>query len=52
MKLSSKTHYGLMACHILGRNYPDKTVSATELEKRIRVSGKYLEQIMRTLSKR
>ncbi len=52
MKLSSKTHYGLMACHILGKNYPDKTVSATALENQISVSGKYLEKIMRMLSKR
>ena len=52
MKLSSKTHYGLMACHILGRKYPNETVSAKELEGAISVSGKYLEKIMRTLSKR
>lgn len=52
MKLSSKTHYGLMACHILGQNYPDKTVSASTLENYISVSGKYLEKIMRTLSSR
>lgn len=52
MKLSSKTHYGLMACHILGRNYPDKQVSASSLESMIDVSGKYLEKIMRLLSKR
>ncbi len=52
MKLSSKTKYGLKACHILGKNYPDKTVSATALEGYISVSGKYLEKIMRTLSGR
>ncbi len=52
MKLSSKTHYGLMACHILAVNYPDKMVSASMLESRISVSGKYLEKIMRMLSKR
>jgi len=52
MKLSSKTHYGLMACHILGRAYPDKSVSASELESAISVSGKYIEKIMRMLSKR
>lgn len=52
MKLSSKTHYGLMACHILGRNYPENTVSASALESYISVSGKYLEKIMRMLSKR
>ncbi len=52
MKLSSKTHYGLMACHVLGRNYPDTPVSASALENCISVSGKYIEQIMRMLSKR
>ena len=43
MKLSSKTHYGLMACHILGENFGKTPVSASELENRISVSGKYLE---------
>ena len=52
MKLSSKTHYGLMACHILAENYPLNTVSASTLENRISVSGKYLEKIMRMLSSR
>ncbi len=52
MKLSSKTHYGLMACHILGKNYPDSPVSASMLESYISVSGKYLEKIMRMLSSR
>ncbi len=52
MKLSSKTHYGLMACHILGKNYPDNPVSASTLESHISVSGKYLEKIMRMLSRR
>lgn len=52
MKLSSKTHYGLMACHILGRNYGKEPVSASELEKTISVSSKYLEKIMRMLSNR
>lgn len=52
MKLSSKTHYGLMACHVLGKSYPDKQVSARELEGYISVSGKYLEKIMRMLSAR
>ncbi len=52
MKLSSKTHYGLIACHILGKNYPDTPVSASALEGHIAVSGKYLEKIMRTLSGR
>lgn len=41
-----------MACHILGKNYPDKSVSASALETHISVSGKYLEQIMRILTKR
>ncbi len=52
MKLSSKTHYGLIACHILGKNYPDNLVSASMLEKDIAVSGKYLEKIMRIMSNR
>ena len=52
MKLSSKTHYGLMACHVLGKNYPEGTVSASVLESQISVSGKYLEKIMRMLSVR
>ena len=52
MKLSSKTHYGLMACHVLGVNYPEKQVSASTLEEHIAVSGKYLEKIMRMLSHR
>lgn len=51
MKLSSKTHYGLMACHVLGRN-ADQPVSASVLESQIAVSGKYIEKIMRMLSKR
>ena len=41
-----------MACHILGRNYPNGTVSASALESYISVSGKYLEKIMRILSGR
>ena len=52
MKLSSKTHYGLMACHILAVNYPEMAVSASALESQISVSGKYLEKIMRMLSGR
>lgn len=52
MKLSSKTHYGLMACHILAKNYPKNSVSASVLEGHIAVSGKYLEKIMRMLSGR
>lgn len=49
MKLSSKTHYGLMACNILAKAYPDGQVSASTLETYISVSGKYMEQIMRKL---
>ena len=52
MKLSSKTKYGLKACHFLGLNYPDTPVSASTLENYISVSGKYLEKIMRMLSSR
>ena len=52
MNLSSKTHYGLMACHILAMNYSLSPVSASALQNKISVSGKYLEQIMRMLSKR
>jgi Rrf2 family protein len=52
MKLSSKTKYGLKACHILGLNYPDNLVSASTLESYLSVSGKYLEKIMRMLSAR
>ncbi len=52
MKLSSKTKYGLKACHFLGMNYPDNTVSASTLESYVSVSGKYLEKIMRMLSAR
>ena len=52
MKLSSKTHYGLIACHILAQNYPDNSVSASALETYISVSGKYLEKIMRMLGAR
>jgi Rrf2 family protein len=52
MKLSSKTKYGLKACHFLGINYPDNTVSASTLENYVSVSGKYLEKIMRMLSTR
>lgn len=52
MKLSSKTHYGLMACHILANSYGKESVSASALENQISVSGKYLEKIMRILSGR
>lgn len=52
MKLSSKTKYGLKACHFLGINYPNNTVSASTLESYVSVSGKYLEKIMRMLSSR
>ncbi len=52
MKLSSKTRYGLSACHILANNYPNTLTSATALSSSVGVSGKYLEQIMRKLSSR
>ena len=39
-----------MACHILGEHFGKTPVSASELENRISVSGKYLEKIMRMLS--
>ena len=52
MKLSSKTRYGIRACHLLGSIYGIETMSATDLEKRIGVSSKYIEQIMRLLIKR
>ena len=52
MKLSSKTRYGIRACHLLGGVYGTGTLSASDLEKRIGVSSKYIEQIMRMLSKR
>ncbi len=52
MKLSSKSHYGLMACDILARNYSKCAIPASSLEKSIAVSSKYLEQIMRILTKR
>lgn len=52
MKLSSKTHYGLMACYILGESYGKAPVSATALEAKISVSAKYLEKIMRMLTGR
>lgn len=52
MKLSSKTKYGIRACHLLGLAYNTSTMSATDLEKRIGVSAKYIEQIMRKLSSR
>lgn len=52
MKLSSKTKYGIKACHFLGLNYQKNSVSASTLENYIQVSGKYLEKIMRMLSAR
>lgn len=52
MKLSSKTKYGIKACHFLGLNYNVAPVSASTLENYIQVSGKYLEKIMRMLSAR
>ena len=50
MKLSAKSRYGLRACYILADNYPSH-VSATTLEKGINVSNKYIEKIMRFLTK-
>jgi Rrf2 family protein len=50
MKLSAKSRYGLRACYILAENYPEH-VSATALEKGINVSNKYIEKIMRVLTK-
>ena len=52
MKLSSKTKYGIKACHFLGLKYPNEVVPASMLESYVSVSGKYLEKIMRMLSKR
>lgn len=49
MKLSSKTHYGLKACHVLAIEYGKEPISATELGKRTSVSPKYMEQILRKL---
>ena len=50
MKLSAKSRYGLRACYILAENFPEH-VSATTLEKGINVSNKYIEKIMRVLTK-
>ncbi|MBQ9481288.1 MAG: Rrf2 family transcriptional regulator [Clostridia bacterium] len=50
MKLSAKSRYGLRACYILAENYPEH-VSATALEKGINVSNKYIEKIMRILTR-
>ena len=50
MKISKKTHYGLQACFYLAKVYPEGSISAKELEKKINVSSKYLERIMRELS--
>lgn len=52
MKLSSKTHYGLMALHYLAVNYGKEPTSASELGKTVGVSPKYLEQILRKLQTR
>ena len=49
MKLSSKTRYGLRACHLLASSYP-KSLSATSIEETLNVSAKYVEQIMRSLT--
>jgi Rrf2 family protein len=52
MKLSTKAHYGLRSCYLLALNFPDNKMSATALEKKINVSSKYIEKIMRILSNR
>lgn len=52
MKMSSKAQYGLRLCYILANNYPDTMLSASVLEKNIKVSSKYIEKILRILSKR
>lgn len=49
MKLSAKSRYGLRACYILAEKYPEH-VSATELERCINVSNKYIEKVMRMLT--
>ena len=49
MKISSKAHYGLQATFLLAKK--NCVLSAKDLEKEIGVSAKYLERIMRTLSK-
>ena len=51
MKLSSKTRYGLRACHVLAQNYKKAAISASTLEDMLGVSSKYLEQVMRKLIK-
>ena len=48
MKISSKTHYGVQVCCLLATE--EGTLSAKELEKRIAVSSKYLEKILKILS--
>ena len=52
MRLSSKSQYGLKACYVLARRYPNGCVSASALEKDIAVSGKYIEKIMRLVAAR
>ncbi len=48
MKISSKAHYGLQAAYILAES-AGESYSASELGKKIGVSSKYLERIMRAL---
>lgn len=48
MKISSKAHYGLQAAYVLAEN-AGESFSASELGKKIGVSAKYLERIMRAL---
>lgn len=50
MKLSARSRYGLKLSYILAENYPVR-VSAAALEREIKVSGKYIEKIMRALTK-
>jgi len=52
MKLSTKSHYGLRSCYLLALNFPENTMSAKALEKKINVSSKYIEKIMRILTNR
>ena len=50
MRLAARSQDGLTACFSLAQNYPERCVSASQLEKEIAVSGKYIEKIMRMLS--
>ena len=48
MRISSKTHYGVQICCLLG-TAKDK-LSAKDLEKMTAVSSKYLEKVLKILS--